>query len=104
VTHAASTVGQVDIWNVTPGSTAAVLLADVDYKASGTLDLPVADYVIGLDTDNDGTPELTYTVPLATLAIPGGTYINAYANEGATSVDIVTQFDDATVIPIQPNP
>ena len=103
VTHAASTVGEVDIYEVSDPANPAALLSDVPYKASDTLNVPVADYLIGIDADNDpSTIEFTYDVGLAALGLPGGTFLNVYANESTDGVDLVVQQDDGSVLVIPP--
>ena len=110
VTHAASTVGAVDVINVTDVGAGAgtELLTGVTYKASDVLDLPAGvDYVIGLDTDGDDVANLTYTLPLGSVlasAVPAGSFVNAYANEGSSTVDITVQLDNGTMVTVGPNP
>ena len=104
VTHAASTVGEVDIYEVSDPSTPALLLENVPYQATGSLDVDVGDYVIGIDADDDPSAmEFTYDAALQTLAVPGGAFVNVYANENGASVDLVVQLDDATTLPVAPN-
>ena len=47
--------------------------------------------------------EFTYDAALQTLAVPGGAFVNVYANENGASVDLVVQLDDATTLPVAPN-
>ena len=104
VTHAASTVGEVDIYEVSDPSTPALLLENVPYQTTGSLDVDVGDYVIGIDADDDPSAmEFTYDAALQTLAVPGGAFVNVYANENGASVDLVVQLDDATTLPVAPN-
>jgi hypothetical protein len=104
VVHAASSVGQVDIWNVTDPNAPALLLEDVDFKSAGTLDLPVADYAIGIDVDNDMVPDLIYGAPLATLQLAAGAFLNVYASDDMNGeVALVAQLEDGTAIPIAAN-
>jgi hypothetical protein len=108
ITHAAPGVGEVDIWNVTPGGDPALLLEDVDYTQTGTIPVPSADYVIGLDVDNDEVPDLTYNAGLATLGVPNGTFVNVFASQNEDAgVDLVALVDsegEALVVPIPANP
>ncbi|HNC99581.1 MAG TPA: DUF4397 domain-containing protein, partial [Myxococcota bacterium] len=63
VAHTAAAVGEVDIWNLTGGQ-ASALLENVPYGASALLpDLPVGTYEVGIDANDDGQPDLSYTIP-----------------------------------------
>ena len=103
-------MGAVDVINVTDvgAGTGTELLTGVTYKASDVLDLPAGvDYVIGLDLDGDDVANLTYTLPLGSVlasAVPAGSFVNAYANEGSSTVDITVQLDDGTTVTVGPNP
>ena len=102
VVHAAPAVGQVDIWEVTDPDNPAALLEDVDYKASGSLDVPPAVYNLGIDVDDDAMPDLTFTADLS--GVPEGTFINLFANNDAMGgVALVALLPDATVLVIDPN-
>ena len=104
VVHAASSVGQVDIWNVTDPANPAPLLENVDYKAFADLDLPVGDYVIGLDVDDDATPDLTFNAGLATLGVPAGSFLNVFASDDPEgNVALVAELGDGSTLPIPPN-
>ena len=98
VVHAAPAVGQVDIWNVA-GEDSAELLADVDYKGAGTLDVPPAEYVLGVDVDDNAEPDLTFTVDLS--GVPAGAFLNVFANNDTEGgVVLVALLEDGSVLEI----
>jgi hypothetical protein len=101
VVHAAPAVGEVDIWNVA-GDDSAELLPNVPYKASGALDLPPDAYVIGIDADDDGAPDLTFDVDLS--EVPAGAFLNVFANNDMEGgVALVAQLGDGTILTIPAN-
>jgi hypothetical protein len=60
VSHTAVGVGTVDVWELTGG---AILIEDFEFGASGVLDVPGGALEIGLDLDDDATPDVTFSVP-----------------------------------------
>ncbi len=74
VAHAADGVGTVDIYETVGGS---LLLAGVPYGGAGVLRVPAGAYTVGLDTDRDGTSDVTFDVP----------------NVGAQTVDVFAVLD-----------
>ncbi len=90
--HAASSVGQVDIWNIT--DTPAPLYEDVDFGVAGdALDVPAGAYTIGFDVDDDATPDVTFALP----DLPAGTVVNLYAaNEMDGTVFLIAALPDGT--------
>jgi hypothetical protein len=102
VVHAAPAVGEVDIWEISDPNAPTELLADVPFGAAATLpDIPAGALEIGLDTNDDGTPDVTFSVPDAGL---GGLQVNAYANNDADGgVALIAQLPDGTVLPIPAN-
>ncbi|MEM9461302.1 MAG: DUF4397 domain-containing protein [Myxococcota bacterium] len=97
VAHAAPAVGQVDIWEL---STGALLLENVDFGTSGTLDVPAAPLTLGLDANDDAIPDIIFHVDASPLA---GAPINLYANNDAGgSVALVAQLPDSSVLVIDP--
>jgi uncharacterized protein (DUF2141 family) len=97
--HAAAGVGQVDIWNIPAMGDPAALYTDVDFGAVGAyLDLPAGAYTLGIDVDNDGTPDLTFTTP----ALAAGTVANVFAVKQASAVFLLAQFADGTTARIDP--
>lgn len=100
VMHAASGVGEVDIWALTDNG-AAPLLEDVPFGADAVLDLPAAAYDVGFDVDNDAIPDLTFSLP----EIPAGFYVNLYAaNDVSGAVYLLAQLPDGTIAQVDPNP
>lgn len=100
VIHAAPAVGQVDVWEITGKPIA--LLENVDYSTFGTLpDIPAGPLEIGIDVDDDGEPDVTFSVDTTPLA---GAQINVYANNDADgNVALIAQLQDGTVLPIAAN-
>src|SRR5690606_23186865 len=73
--HGAPDVGQVDLFNVAADGTATALLEDVDFgDVAEPLDLPAGAYTLGVDVDDDATPDLYFELP----ALEGGTLANVY--------------------------
>ncbi len=60
---AAAAFAEVDVWNVTDPMNPAPLVENFPFKSSGVLDIPSVALVIGLDVDNDGTPDASFDVP-----------------------------------------
>ncbi len=60
VSHTASGVGTVDLWELTGG---VKLVEGFDYGATGTLDVPAGALELGLDLDADANPDVTFSVP-----------------------------------------
>ncbi len=100
VVHAAPAVGQVDIWEISADP--VPLLEDVDFGASATLaDLPAGPLEIGVDVDDDATPDVTFSVDTTPIA---GAQLNVYANnDEAGDVALVAQLPDGTILTIEPN-
>jgi hypothetical protein len=98
--HAAPSVGEVDIWNITDASNPAPLYENVPFGAAGDyLDLPVGEYIIGIDIDDDATPDVTFAIP----AVPAGTVANLFATQDSLGdVFIAAQLNDNSVIRIDP--
>ena len=97
VAHAASAVGQVDIWNLT-GGTPSLLLENVDFGAAATLpDLPAGAYRVGVDVNNDAVPDVTFSLP----SLPGGTSVNLFAvSDASDTVWLAAQLPNGDVAPI----
>ena len=60
---AAAAFAEVDVWNVTDPMSPAPLIEDFPFKGSGALDVPSVALVVGLDVDNDGTPDANFDGP-----------------------------------------
>lgn len=98
VVHAASGVGQVDIWEVSGEPTP--LFVDFDFGASVVADLPTSAYNLGVDVDNDAIPDLTFGIP----ALPDGSFSNVYAvNDSEGAVYLLAQLEDGTLVQIDPS-
>ncbi len=99
--HAASAVGQVDIWNVPEMGDPAPLYTDVDFGAVGDyIDLPAGAYTLGIDVDDDMTPDLLFDIP----ALPAGTVANIFAISDDTGAFLLAQLQDSSVVRIDPTP
>jgi hypothetical protein len=97
--HAAAGVGQVDIWNIPEMGDPAPLVPDFDFGAmSPAVDLPAGSYTLGVDVDDDATPDLTFTTP----SIPAGTLVNLYAVKDAVGVFLLAQLPDGSTLRIDP--
>jgi len=99
VVHAAVALNQVDIWDVT-GEPAA-LIPDFDYgSATEFLELPAQAYVIGVDIDDDMTPDVTFNIPM----LDAGTIATVFAVTDADgNPSLMAQLGGSTVVPIMPN-
>jgi hypothetical protein len=98
VIHAAPAVGSVDIWEISGDP--VQLLNDVPFGASATLDdLPSQAYRIGVDVDEDGVPDLSWSIP----ALPGGTQANLYAASQGQDVFLVAQLAEGETIRLDPD-
>lgn len=91
--HAASGVGEVDIWNVPTDGEPSPLYTDVGFGAVGEyLEIPADAYTLGFDVDDDASPDLTFQLP----SLPAGTIANVFAvNDG--SVHLLAQLADGSV-------
>ena len=97
--HIANGVGQVDIWNITDPAAPAPLIVDFNFgTASAFLEIPAQAYKLGLDVDNDASPDLTFSIP----PLPAGTVANLYAIVGADGPFLAGQLG-STVVPIFPD-
>ena len=97
--HIANGVGQVDIWNITNPDAPTPLIVDFNFgTATDFLEIPAQAYTLGLDVDNDGTPDLTFSIP----PLPAGTVANLYAIVGADGPFLAGQLG-STVVPIFPD-
>jgi hypothetical protein len=92
--HVADGIGQVDIWNTT-GTTPSPLWEDLDRGATGDyLELPADAYQVGIDTNDDATPDLLFNLP----DLPAGEVVNIFAiNDGGTVFLLAQLFNGMTV-------
>lgn len=101
VVHAAPEFGQVDIYE-TSGDAPVVLLTDVDFGASATLDMDLVagPYTIGLDVDDDMMADVEFDVDTTDVANQA---VNVYAsNDTDGNAILVLQLDDGTTQTIMP--
>ena len=97
VVHAGAAVGEIDIINLADDS---ALLSDISLGDSAVLDVPTGAYELGVDTNNDGTPELTFSVPELGAAV----FANVYAtNNDDGDVFLVAHLPDGTTVQIDPS-
>jgi len=98
--HAAPAVGQVDLWNVPESGAPSPLWIDVDFGVAGNaLDLDEGAYTIGVDVDNDMTPDLIFVLP----ELSAGTVANVFAtNDEDDNVFLVAQLADGSTVRIDP--
>jgi hypothetical protein len=99
VIHAAPDVGEVDIWEITGDP--IPLLENVPYGAAGTLDVPNGALEIGIDVDDDATPDVTFSVP----ALGADQMVNVYAvNEsGGAPVFLLAHLPDGSTARVDAN-
>jgi hypothetical protein len=98
--HAAPAVGQVDLWSVPEAGDPTPLWTDVDFGVAGdALDVPGGAYTIGVDVNNDASPDLTFELP----ALPAGTFANVFAvNDADDDVFLLAQLRNGTTVRIDP--
>jgi hypothetical protein len=97
--HTAAGVGEVDIWDVTNPGSPSPLYEDVDFGVAGdAIDVPAGAYSVGIDIDDDATPDLTFDLP----ALDGGTLVNLYAVAADGDVFLLAQLPDGTTARIDP--
>ena len=64
VIHAAAGLGQVDIWNITDADSPTPLIENFDYGTDVTTELPTGvAFVLGVDVDDDATPDAVFNIP-----------------------------------------
>jgi hypothetical protein len=97
--HAAAGVGEVDIWNVTDPGKPAPLYEDLDFGAAGNaLDVPAGAYALGIDTNDDAVPDLTFELP----ELAAGTVANVFAVASEGDVFLLAQLPDGTTVRVDP--
>jgi hypothetical protein len=60
ILHGGYDVPEVDIWNVTDPMAPSPIAENVSLGGIATVDVPESSYLIGIDSNDDGIPELTY--------------------------------------------
>ena len=101
--HAAPAVGQVDIWEVSDPANPVPLFEDVDYGVFATLptDVPAGMLTVGIDVDDDATPDLTFEVDASAI---GGSQVNVFANNDENGdVALIIQLPDGTLLQVDPS-
>lgn len=97
--HTAVGVGEVDILAVTEEGNAP-LIEDLEYgEASDALDVPAAEYTIGIDTDDDGTPEYVFSLP----NLDAGAVVNIFAVQQGGEVFLIAQLPEGDTVRIDPD-
>ncbi len=99
--HGAPDVGQVDVYAVAGDGSTTPLLSDVDFgDVAAPLDVPAGAYTLGVDVDDDATPDLYFELP----ELEAGTLANLYVTqEDDGDVFALAQLDDATTARIDPS-
>lgn len=98
--HAAPSVGQVDLYDVTIPGAPVLVEEDLDFgNAGAVLELPAEALSLGLDVDDDGRADLVFDVP----ELAEGSVVNAFASEDAAGdIAIIAQLDGGTAVRIDP--
>lgn len=92
--HTAVGVGEVDIWNIPDMGDPAPLYENVGFGVAGAyMDLPAGAYTLGIDVDDDATPDLVFELP----SLPAGTVANVFAVASGGSVYLLAQLQDGSV-------
>jgi hypothetical protein len=92
--HGAYDVGEVDIWNVTDPKNPVEVAADLSYGDQQSIDMEEGSVLLGIDTDNDGVPELTYGAGVLRDMV----FDTVAFSEGFPTVAIAALFPDGTVV------
>jgi len=100
VIHAADGVGQVDVWNVPESGAPTPLITDFDEGEQDQLDLPAAAYRVGIDVNDDASPDLLFQLP----ALPAGQVVDLFAVKDADSVYLVALLESGGTATINPLP
>lgn len=80
VVHTGDGVGNVDVYAIGSNGTPDKIADNLRYgTAALPVDLPLDPFVAGLDVDEDGTPDLLYSIP----ALPAGVVVNVFATVDA---------------------
>jgi len=95
--HTADGVGEVDIWNIPDTGDPAIAWENVPYGAVGDyLDLPAGAYTLGIDLDNDASPDAVYKMP----ALAAGAVGNVFAVKEGDDVYLLAQLKDGSITKI----
>lgn len=99
--HAGNGIPTVDAYAAPFASELGILATLAPGAFTSFLDLPPAEYIIGLDTGRNQTPDIFFNLPPVT----GGTVANVFAvNDQGTTPTLFVQLNDAdgTVVPVTP--
>lgn len=97
ISHTAAGVPTVDVWELTSGTK---LLDNVAYGDSAVVEAAAGALVIGLDIDEDGSPDATFDVP----ALGDGIDVNVFAIADEEGPKLVAHLPDDTVAVVSPRP
>jgi hypothetical protein len=92
--HAAPDLPEVDIWD---SSTGSLLFEDVDFGSSETVVLVSDTYELGVDANDDGEPDLFFTVPDQQTR-----QLNLFAANDGEEVFLLTQSEDGRMTRVNP--
>jgi hypothetical protein len=98
--HGAPDVGQVDLYRIAADGTPTSLLQNVDFgDVADPIDVPAGAYTIGVDVNDDVSPDLYFSLP----DLDGGTLANVYVTQEAGGAPFVlAQLDGDTTARIEP--
>lgn len=87
--HVATDVGMVDLTTGADGVAPAPFVTDLAFgTVSDVVEIPSAPIVLGLDADDDTTPDLLFEIP----ALPAGQRVNVFAvSDGSAMVVLFIQ-------------
>lgn len=95
--HTANGVGEVDIWSVPAEGDAVMIYENVELGGVGEyLELPSGAYTIGVDVDDDATPDLLFETP----PIPATAILDVFAVNDGTNVYLAAVDPTGAVIKI----
>jgi hypothetical protein len=99
--HVAPDVGTVDLVSVAEGVAPTPLTMNLAYgDFSEILEVDAAEFTLGIDADDDATPDLLFDIP----ALPAGTSANVFAvSEAAGQVYLLVQTGPGELLRIDPS-
>ena len=103
VLHAAAAApfAEVDVWEVSDPENPVPLIENFKFEASGSLDVPSAALVVGLDVNNDGMPDATFNVP----ALPADSLVDVAAfSDAADAPSLQAVLGVGATTQLDPNP
>jgi hypothetical protein len=100
VVHTAIGIGNVDVIDLTNGGIPPVLYDDILLGTAGVYaELPVGQYILGIDLNDDRIPEARYVIP----QLPAGTIANVFAVAELSTVYLVAQLNNGDTVRIDPS-